>query len=358
MNEPVARPVLDIADKQTMPGVYLVRLMEVASEHGYSHDWMLDQIGARGTDFSAKGAFCSVGQRLRLLNAIRNARPIPALGLRVGRRIMLSDHGIVGYAILSSADLGSALEIIARYHTLSNPTVRFSFYTSTDEVTLVEAPIFPFDNHAARYHLEEMLAAWLPIGTLLLRGAMDFVQIRVPWAMPEYHALYKEAFNCSIRYNQSECSASIPASRLRERISLANEELALLCEQQCDIIAHEQYGPRSIDYKVQRLLLSQPGIFPSFDNVAHELNMSERSLRRRLTAENTSYSQVVETLRTKIASRYLQRTGIPSISIATLLGYSAPANFLRAFKRATGMTPEQFRKMHRDNGGRQSSGLE
>jgi AraC-like DNA-binding protein len=147
-------------------------------------------------------------------------------------------------------------------------------------------------------------------------------------------------------------------SRLRERISLANEELALLCEQQCDIIAHEQYSAKSIDYKVQRLLLAQPGTFPSFDKVAQQLNMSERSLRRRLSAENTSYSQVVEALRTKIASRYLQGTEIPSISIATLLGYSAPANFLRAFKRATGMTPEQYRRMHRQGGQGQASRLE
>jgi AraC-like DNA-binding protein len=358
MHELVAGPVLHIADKQMMPGVYLVRLMEVASEHGYTHEWMLDQMGARGTDFSAKGAFCSVGQRLRLLNAIRNSRPISALGLRVGRRIMLSDHGIVGYAILSSADLGSALQIIARYHALSNPTVRFSFHASTDEVTLMESPIFPFDDYAARYHLEEMLAAWLPIGVLLQRGEMDFIQIRVTWGMPDYHELYKEAFNCSIRYNQSECSATLPASRLRERISLANEEMALLCEQQCEIIAHEQYDSKSISYKVQRLLMAQPGTFPTFDKVAHELKMRERSLRRRLSAEKTSYSQLVATLRTKIASRYLQRTEIPSISIATLLGFSAPANFLRAFKRATGMTPEQYRKMYRENEANQSSRLE
>lgn len=344
MHGQLSQTVLDIADKQAMPAIYLFRLMEVASERGFSRDWMYAQIGAAPADFQKKGATCTVGHRLRLLNAIRVTKPIPGLGLMVGRRIKVSDHGIVGYAILSSADMGGALEIISRYHHLSNPTVRFNYHIVGEETFLVEAPIFPFNDFATRYHLEEMLAAWIPIGALLRRGSLDFQELHLPWSRPDYDSLYDEIFHCPIRYNQSDCGARLPSSRLRERISLANPELALLCEQQCDIIAHEKYDTRKVGYQVQRLLLAQPGQFPTIGHVAGQLNMSERSLRRRLSMEGTSFSKVLEELRLRIATRYLQDTQIPSQSIAALLGYSAPANFHRAFKRVTGTTPEQFRR--------------
>ncbi|WP_373085371.1 AraC family transcriptional regulator ligand-binding domain-containing protein [Sneathiella sp.] len=347
MRRQLSQAVSDLAEKHVIPAVHLFRLMEVARKHGFDTDWMYAKIGAAPADFQKKDATCTVGHRLRLLSAIRETEPIPGLGLMVGRRIKVSDHGIVGYAILSSANMGCALEIVSRYHQLSNPTVRFNYHIIGEETRLTEAPIFPFDDFAARYHLEEMLAAWIPIGALLQRGSLDFQELRLPWSKPDYHNLYEEMFQCPIRYNQSDCGAHLPTSRLRERISLADPELAMLCEQQCDIIAHGDYDTQRLGYQVQRILLGQPGQFPTIDHVAGLLNMSERSLRRSLAMESTSFSQILEKLRLRIATRYLQDTEIPAHSIAALLGYSAPANFHRFFKRTTGVTPEEFRRDER-----------
>jgi AraC-like DNA-binding protein len=234
--------------------------------------------------------------------------------------------------------------VIARFHQLSNPTVRFSYHVNDDEVVIDEAPIFPFDDVATRYHLEEMLAAWLPIGALLQQGSLRFSQIRVPWSQPEYHHLYEQLFRCPIAYNQPDCGARFPAALLDEPISLANPEMALLCEQQCDIIAHEQGDEGNVVYQVQRVLLNQPGQFPTLDDVARKLNVSARTLRRHLVEENSSFREIVCNLRMAIAAKYLQKTRMPSQSIAALLGYSDAANFHRAFKRSYGDTPEAFRR--------------
>jgi len=340
-----SRSVLDVADKHRMSAVYIVRLMEAAAEAGsFDLDWMLARIGLSRRDLLERDARCTVGHRLRLLHAITTTNSIPGLGLLAGRRIMVPDHGIVGYAILSSANLRSVMEIIARFHQLSNPTVRFSYQVDDDEVVIDEAPIFPFDDVATRYHLEEMLAAWLPIGALLQQGSLRFSQIRVPWARPKYHHLYEQLFRCPIAYNQPDCGARFPASLLDEPISLANPEMALLCEQQCDIIAHERGDEGNVVYQVQRVLLNQPGQFPPLEDVARKLNMSARTLRRHLVEEGSSFREIVCNLRMAIAAKYLQKTKMPSQSIAALLGYSDAANFHRAFKKSYGDTPEAFRR--------------
>jgi len=339
-----SRSVLDVAEKHWMPAVYIVRMIEAAAEAGsFEPDWMLARIGLNNRDLVEKDARCSVAHRLRLLHAITTTNDIPGLGLLAGRRIMVPDHGIVGYAILSSANLRSVMDVIARFHQLSNPTVRFAHYVDGNDVVIDEAPIFPFDDVATRYHLEEMLAAWLPIGALLQQGSLRFTQIRVPWARPSYHSLYEQLFRCSIAYNQPDCGARFPASLLDELISLANPEMALLCEQQCDIVAHEQDSDGKILYQVQRVLLNQPGQFPSIESVASKLNVSPRTLRRHLAAEQTSFRDIVGNLRMAIAVKYLQNTRMTSQSIAALLGYSDAANFHRAFKKSHGLTPKDFR---------------
>lgn len=337
--------VLDVADKHRMSAIFVVRLMEAAAEAAsFDIDWMLARIGLSRRDLQQKDAQCTVGHRLRLLHAITTTNDVPGLGLMTGRRIMVPDHGIVGYAILSSANLRSVMDIIARFHQLSNPTVRFSYHIDGSEVVIDEAPIFPFDDVATRYHLEEMLAAWIPIGALLQHGSLRFTQVRVPWARPKYHQLYEQLFRCPIVYNQGDCGARFPAALLDEPISLANPELALLCEQQCDIIAHEQVNEGNIVYRVQRVLLNQPGQFPPLELVARRLNMSPRTLRRHLVAEKSTFREIVGNLRMSIAAKYLRNTRMPSQSIAALLGYSDAANFHRAFKRSYGHTPEDFRR--------------
>ncbi|MCZ8132230.1 MAG: AraC family transcriptional regulator [Steroidobacteraceae bacterium] len=340
-----SRSLLDVADKHRLSAVYIVRLMEAATEAGsFDLDWMLARIGLSRRDLEEKDARCTVGHRLRLLHAITTTNDIPGLGLLAGRRIMVPDHGIVGYAILSSANLRSVMDTIARFHQLSNPTVRFRYHLDGQDVVIDEAPIFPFDDVATRYHLEEMLAAWLPIGALLQPGSLRFTQIRVPWARPKYHHLYEQLFRCPIAYNQPDCGARFPAALLDEPISLANPEMALLCEQQCDIIAHEQCNEGNVVYQVQRVLLNQPGQFPPLEDVARKLNMSSRTLRRYLVAERATFRGIVGNLRMTIAAKYLKNTKMPSQSIAALLGYSDAANFHRAFKKSYGETPETFRR--------------
>src|SRR5690606_3090617 len=153
--------LLSVAEQQQLSAVYMQRLLEVAQEYGVDGRVALRSVGLTPEMLQRRGARCTVGQRLRVLEYVRNARHIPGLGLLVGVRIMIHDHGIVGYAILSSARLRDAMNIIARYHQLSNPAVRFSYHVEGDDVVIREAPILPFDEYAQVYHLEEMLAAWI-----------------------------------------------------------------------------------------------------------------------------------------------------------------------------------------------------
>jgi AraC-like DNA-binding protein len=72
--------------------------------------------------------------------------------------------------------------------------------------------------------------------------------------------------------------------------------------------------------------------------------MSERTLRRKLQDEHTSFQKLLGELRMHVAIKYLRDTDLTPDEIADALGFSDAANFRRAFVRWTKETPHRFRE--------------
>ncbi len=85
------------------------------------------------------------------------------------------------------------------------------------------------------------------------------------------------------------------------------------------------------------------GTVPPLSVVASALAMSERSIQRSLSEENTTYRQLIDEVRKDLAIEHLSRPGASATDVAFLLGFSEPSAFTRAFRRWTGLAPTQFR---------------
>lgn len=82
----------------------------------------------------------------------------------------------------------------------------------------------------------------------------------------------------------------------------------------------------------------------SVDNVADAAGMSTRTLQRRLRDCGRSYSDLVSHSRVRLASDWLSQTAMPVYEISAALGYTDAANFTRAFRRTTGVSPRRYRQ--------------
>jgi AraC-like DNA-binding protein len=79
--------------------------------------------------------------------------------------------------------------------------------------------------------------------------------------------------------------------------------------------------------------------------VAQQLGMSARSFKRHLAQEGTSFSEILDRLRNRLAGRYLEDERVSLQQIAWLLGYSEIGAFNHAFKRWTGISPGRARNL-------------
>jgi AraC-like DNA-binding protein len=101
----------------------------------------------------------------------------------------------------------------------------------------------------------------------------------------------------------------------------------------------------SLTARVRRLLvegLGQTTLTP--DAVAQRLEISTRTLSRRLAEENTSFRRILDEARCQFATALLHDRSLSVGDIAFFLQYSEPAAFHRSFKRWTGQTPRGFRR--------------
>lgn len=84
---------------------------------------------------------------------------------------------------------------------------------------------------------------------------------------------------------------------------------------------------------------------PTRERIAKRLQISERTLQRRLDDWGISFEELLYDYRKNQALRLLQRRDHSILEIAYSLGYSDPAHFTRAFRRWTNMSPIAYRTM-------------
>ena len=103
--------------------------------------------------------------------------------------------------------------------------------------------------------------------------------------------------------------------------------------------------------EVRRMVLGARGKFPGIETAARRLNVSERTLRRRLSEEGVSYRGIVDDVRSYLAREYLRETPLCVADVASLLGFDDVANFRRAFRKWNGCAPQDFRSRAADQNG-------
>ena len=96
--------------------------------------------------------------------------------------------------------------------------------------------------------------------------------------------------------------------------------------------------------RVRKLVARPGGGFRSLEEVASELHLSARTLKRRLASHGETYSGLLEEQRRERALLLLRSAGLSLDEVAEQLGYSDPSNFRRAFRRWTGVSPAAYRR--------------
>ena len=138
----------------------------------------------------------------------------------------------------------------------------------------------------------------------------------------------------------------MPLQLLTQPNASANPGVFHLAKQQSEVALAQVNQQNSLSHVISHHLLESPETLLTQEKMAKKLNMTSRTLRRRLLKEGISYQEIQNSVRKNIAIQYLKSTSWSVQEISDRLGYSEEVNFSRAFKRWVGVTPSLFRNQH------------
>lgn len=269
----------------------------------------------------------------------------PALGLLVGHHLGVQAHGSLGYAAMSSRSVREVLALLQRYLGIRIALISLTVDERPAEVRVVLTELLPLGDLRAMV-LEGVLSTVKTVLDDVSTGACEVRAVCFPFADPGYREQAEELLRSRVQYDAGWAGLVLPRRMLDLRLKMSDPRAFRLAEDLCQrqLLALEQ--SRSWVARVQRVLLETRVGFPSLDETARRLHVTPRTLHRRLVAEGSSFRAVLDALRLQGAVEQLTAGHASIQEVAYILGYSDPANFGRAFRRWTGMSPSRYREEH------------
>jgi AraC-like DNA-binding protein len=322
----------------------LIALVEVLSEQGIPLEASLSGTGLSPESLANPETRTSVRQYITVCNNALQLSKTPETPFRTGSRIPLSAYGMYGFALVCSPTIREVFQVAVKYHRLATPLLSLSWREEGDYASWI-LPMNPAITHPdslMRFLIEQQLTQLCTHSRAL---ADDCVPVRasLPYSAPAHTHLYRRYLGCQVRFNQPITELAYPRSILSAKPRMAHRLTSKILQETCDRILGEVKTSTGVAGEVYQIIASTPGHSPSMESVARQLATTERTLNRKLHAEGTSFTQILDDVRCNLAKEYLRSTKLSTDDISELVGFSEAANFRHAFRRWTGSTPARFR---------------
>jgi AraC-like DNA-binding protein len=291
------------------------------------------------------GARVSMESELKLWTAAVDASSEPALGLRVAQQLKPGATGTFEYMLRHSEDLEQLLERAVRFSRLTDDLSQVGWECREG---VVYVTVSRLGNHPVPPAGTECTFAVAVATARTLYPGTDLIAVHFMHGCGAEPALYRKYFGCPVHFGAEQNRILFHERWLKQPAQNVDSQLGQVLE---DHTAHLlSQLPSALDFVAQarrRLsaLLAQGEASP--ETLAHTLHLSERTLRRRLATEGTSFQQLLDELRREQALARVMLDQFSLEQLADTLGFSDMSTFHRAFKRWTGQSPGRYREQMR-----------
>jgi AraC-like DNA-binding protein len=268
----------------------------------------------------------------------------PCFGISVAERMQPADMYGLGFAWLASDTLLDALERLIRYQRALSTAARFSLEPAGDEVRLVLDALIP-GTTVAHATLDMIMAAAVRMCRLTCGRDFEPARVTMRRPRPDCEERFERFFGTRVLFGAPQNLICFDHAALRKPLPHASPELAR-ANDRVVIEYLERFDRSRISMRARAWIIEQlPSGHPSQARLAQSLNMSVRSLQRKLLEENTSFKMLLDETRRELAKQYIREAHRPIGEITFLLGFSEASNFTRAFRRWMGVSPNAYRQV-------------
>jgi len=258
----------------------------------------------------------------------------------MARRTEFSNFGALGIALSAGGTALGVLQRMVRFHRLISNVVRTELYVDDSEVVIRFIPNGDHEPHPQA--IQYVMASIVQLARSRIDSNLSPLRVTVTPSCSDYTTNMQKFFHCDVSIDDTyelvidravaDSSFKLSQPRLAEAMDRSLSEQ--LAEQEQSSIAVQ------LSLWLEETL---PEGEPTLAQAADHLNMSARSLQRRLSEESLTFKAVLAQTRQSMVARYFDRGDISVTQAAFMLGFSDVSAFSRAFKKWYGVSPSQYK---------------
>ena len=319
----------------------LAGLPELLGEFGVDADALAESCGLDAAALTQADLPVPAAAVVRLFEAAADAARREDFGLLLSARQNLSVLGPLWMTMRSARTVRDALQVLAEFFVVHTTGALVALRLHGDGGASIgyslAADLSPHDRQTIELGLALLCqelrahlgAGWTP-------RALQLCHDR-----PASLRSHQRCFGRAVSFNQDRNALWIDAASLAAPLSAASQPSHALLRQ---LLVGRRDNAAAVAAKVEATMRE---LMPFADctrgGVARLVELSERTMQRRLAESGTTFQQLRDRVRADIALKYLRQSSLRSAQVGEILGYSEPAAFTRAFKRQHGLTPSQAR---------------
>jgi len=316
-------------------------LAAIIGERGYDPDIIFRGLGFDAKDLANPAFKISYRQASLAIVRVQKALKEDALGLLSGSRQHLTSLGPLGLCMMACATFGEAVQLGLRYQNSAGVLVQIDGDMTSEGLEIIAKPTF-HESGIEPFLIEELFAALINVAKGLI--GLDYVPKRVELAYspPPYAAKYESVLRCPVDFNCARNRLISEQQWLEHRLAMHDPYVRDTMISQLDGLHLEACTKTDLLNTIERSLLKDLQNVPSLHSIARDMNMSERTLRRRLDELAFSFQDIHDSVRKMKSFELLQDARYSLQDVATETGFAETRSFRRAFKRWTGISPSEF----------------
>lgn len=327
--------------------VYATRVLcEVANERGVATSEILAGTGIRPGDLHDPEALVAASDEIVAVRRLVAALPDhPGLGIDVGSRFRLTHLGLFGFAAMSCATFRELLDVSMRYFSLTMLNIGIKLFEGA-ETCLLEFVVDHLPPDVRGFFLERDVASIVitvsEFALPVVARYADQVSVEATLDKEVVAPLLELLPVVDREFGRAHNRLHFPRAMFDEPLPQADSHTLRMCIAQCDVLMQRNEQRRGITAVVRSKLFRESGGFPSLPELAAELDVHPRTLRRQLTDEGTSFRALLNEARSALAVDLLCNVGLTVEEVSKRLGYTDTSTFCHAFKRWHGVPPSAY----------------
>lgn len=333
-----------VSSQPTVPGTYVLLLIDVVERWNVPADQLLAGEKMTFEDLLHGGFRLPRDSFANLIQRAITLTGEPGIGFLLGLQMKVSCHGVIGQAAMVARTLGEALEIARAYFSMPSSDLQLSIAREGESVRL------SLGERDERYQLGEVGAQFLLTGFAAMGETLTGRKLKgrgvTKFPRPPYMERFEHLVAGALEFDGTFNGFIFDAAILDYPLVMSDPVAARIAREQCKEELGRLGGGRSLARQVRDLVFDEELGFASIEDVAEKLNVTPRTLQRRLQVEGVVFRELVEAIRRQHAERLLLLNQKSIGQVSDLLGYSDVTNFSRAFRRWAGCSPRDYLKKH------------